>query len=231
MTDTPISERRFTDREVHDILKRAVEEASPRALSKGEGLSLAELKSIGQEVGIDPNRLELAARSVALDGGDRVGGILGGPLVLHAEQRVDGEYEKDDTSEILSRIRKIMGRQGGVDEVHGALEWSSTGEFGARHVSISTKDGVTTIRGSVNLSSLALAMYLPAGVIGTFLSGLGFFVAANNGNPIPMVLSLLLVPAMFAVMRTIFGKLSRSESAKIHRVVSELVPLIEGTED
>ncbi len=55
MTDTPIDERRFTDREVHEILKKAVEKAPSRALATSEGMSLTELKAIGAEVGIDPS--------------------------------------------------------------------------------------------------------------------------------------------------------------------------------
>ena len=62
MADTPIDERKFTDREVREILKKAVERGPSGALAKSEGLSLTELKSIGEEVGIEPARLEDAAR-------------------------------------------------------------------------------------------------------------------------------------------------------------------------
>ena len=47
MPDTPIDERKFTDREVHEILKKAVARAPSQALVQREGLSLAELKAIG----------------------------------------------------------------------------------------------------------------------------------------------------------------------------------------
>ena len=46
MADTPIDERRFTDREVREILKRAVQRGPSGALVKSEGLSLAELEKM-----------------------------------------------------------------------------------------------------------------------------------------------------------------------------------------
>jgi hypothetical protein len=60
----PIDERRFTDRDVREILKRAVQNGPADALASSRAFSLAELKAIGKEVGIDPARLEDAARAV-----------------------------------------------------------------------------------------------------------------------------------------------------------------------
>ena len=48
MSDIPIDERRFTEQEVREILKKTVERAPSRALVKSEGLSLADLKAIAQ---------------------------------------------------------------------------------------------------------------------------------------------------------------------------------------
>jgi hypothetical protein len=94
MADTPIDERKFTDREVREILKKAVERAPSRALVKSEGLSLAELKAIGEEVGIDPARLEDAARAVTGGGAGRANRILGAPTVFNFERKVERELER-----------------------------------------------------------------------------------------------------------------------------------------
>ncbi len=231
MADTPLDERRFTDQEVHEILKKAVEKAPSRALVKSEGLSLAELKAIGGEVGIDPDRLEDAAQAVALGGGKRPMRILGAPTVLNFERKVEGEFDPRDTTEVISRIRRVMGRQGEVNEVYGALEWSDKGESGERSVTISSRDGTTTIRSSANLTQAAVVTFLPAGILGFIMTFAGLARFVKSGSEIALLLALTGLPILYSITRTIFGKFSRSESAKLQQVVDDLARLTEGSED
>ncbi len=230
MADTPLDERRFTDREVHEILKKAVERASSRALVKSEGLSLAELKAIGGEVGIDPARLEDAARAVALGDDNRPIRLLGGPTVLHFERKVEGELDPRDTTEILSRIRRTMGRQGELSEIHGALEWSDKGDAGERYVTLSSRDGTTTIRGSSNLTQAAVVTYLPGGIMGFVATIAGFAKFAKSGSEVALFVGLTVLPLLYPILRTIFKKISGSESAKLQQVVDELARLTDGSE-
>ncbi len=231
MADTPIDERKFTEQEVHEILKKAVEKAPAGALVKSEGLSLAELKAIGGEVGIDPARLEDAARAIALGGGNRPNRILGGPTVLHFERKVEGELDPRDTTEILSRIRRTMGRQGEVNEIHGSLEWSDKSDSGERYVTLSSRDGTTTIRSSANLSQAAVVTYLPAGMLGLIASFAGLAKFAKSGSEVALILGLTVLPILYPILRTIFRKISGSESAKLQQVVDELARLTEGSGD
>ena len=231
MADTPLDERRFTDKEVHQILKKAVEKAPSRALGKSEGLSLAELKAIGGEVGIDPARLEDAARAITLGGGERPNRLLGGHTVLNFERKVEGEFDPRDTTEVISRIRRVMGRQGKVNEVYGSLEWSDKGESGERSVTLSSRDGTTTIRSSANLTQAAVVTFLPAGVVGFVMTFAGLARFLKSGSEVALVLGLTVLPILYQIARAIFGKLSRSESAKLQQVVDELARLTEGSED
>ena len=231
MADTPIDERRFTDKEVHEILKKAVEKAPSRALVKSEGLSLAELKAIGGEVGIDPARLEDAARAITLGVGERPNPLLGGHTVLNFERKVEGEFDPRDTTEIISRIRRIMGRQGEVNEVYGSLEWSDKGESGERYVTLSSRDGTTTIRSSANLTQTAVVTFLPAGIFGFIMTFAGLARFVKSGSEIALILALTGLPILYSITRTIFAKFSRSESAKLQEVVDELARLTEGSGD
>jgi hypothetical protein len=231
MVDTPIDERKFTDREVREILKKAVEKAPSRALAKSEGLSLAELKSIGGEVGIDPARLEDAARSLILGGGNRPNQILGGPTVLNFERKIEGEFDPNDTPEILSVIRRTMGQQGEVDEIHGSLEWSAKGDSGERYVTLSSRDGTTTICSSANLANAAALTYLVPGIMGFITSLAGFIKFVQDGSQVGLILFLAVLPILYPIVRTIFSKISASESAKLQKVVDELARLTEGSGD
>lgn len=226
MADTPLDERKFTDQEVRKILKKAVEKTPSRALAKGEGISLADLRSIGEEVGIDPDRVEDAARAVALGGAQRSFSILGVPRILNFTRKVKGELDPADVPEVLTLIRKTMGQQGEAEEIMGSLEWSSKGEAGERYVTLSSKDGTTSITSSANLTQLAIVSYLPAGIVGAVVSLVGFMTSANAGNPLMMILSLLAIPAVLTVIRILLGKVGVSESAKLQKVVDDLARLV-----
>jgi kanamycin kinase len=156
MAEMPLDERRFTDEEVRKILRTAVERAPSKSLVKREGLSLAELKSIAEKVGIDSDRLEDAARAVALGGSNRPSRFFGGPTILNFERKAEGEFDPDDTPEILSIIRRTMGTQGEVDEIHGSLEWRAKGDSGERYVTLTPRDGTTAINSSANLTNAAV---------------------------------------------------------------------------
>jgi len=225
VSDTPIEERRFTDGEVREILKRAVERTSSRDVAKREGVSLAELQAIGSEVGISPARLAEAARSVVDSGLQRPNPFLGSPTLLSFERRVPRVFDPDDAPQILGAIRRTMGVQGEAAEIRGSLEWSAKGEVGERHVSVSAKDAVTTIRASANLKNVAVATFLPAGMVGVMLSMFGFIVAAEEGSLGGMVLFLMVLPVLYATLRRILRRVTEREAARLERVLDDLESL------
>jgi hypothetical protein len=188
------------------------------------------LKSIGREVGIDPARLEDAARAVALKRGRRPNLLLGAPTVLNLERKVDGAFDPEETPEILSLIRRTMGQQGEVDEIHGSLEWTAKGDAGERYVTLSSRNGATTIRGSANLTNGALLTFLPTGIVGLIASLVGLIKFVEAGSLVGLIVCLAVIPALYIILRTIFGKISESEAARLQQVVEDLARLTEGAE-
>jgi len=65
-----MTDRRFNEEEVAAIFKQATEsqQTPQRQLPSGEGLTLAELQEIGQQVGIAPELVVRAAASLAAAG-------------------------------------------------------------------------------------------------------------------------------------------------------------------
>ena len=83
---------------------------------------------------------------------------------MNLERRVEGELVEEDTPEVLSLIRRTMGQQGEVNEVHGSLEWSAKGEGGERLVTLSSRSDLSRIApGFRDFCDDALAFYVPAG--------------------------------------------------------------------
>ena len=218
--------RRYTEAELRAILAKAVEEGGSEPHEGIDGLSLAEIKEIGAEVGIDADTLERAARLVAPGHAGRWAGFAGAPTAMSVERRVEGELDSVQMTEILSVIRSGMGKPGRVSELKGLLEWRSSGELGHRVITLSSDDGVTTVGGMADLTQAAVITHLPASLIGLMGSAVGFMVAANAGNEIGMVFFVALVPTLLLTLRRLFARLSRSECGKLESVVEELAVLV-----
>jgi hypothetical protein len=227
VTDNPLDDRKFTDGEVREILKRAVESTPSKALRKMDGHSLADLKAIGAEVGIDPIRLEEAARAVALAGTNRSHPIWGAPTTLHFERSVQGEMDPHDAPDALSVIRRITGHHGEVNVIQESLEWSARTDLVNRYVTLSPRNGKTTIRASANLSNAVVIGYLPLGLMGLIVSVASLIEFVQDGGVVPLVVALTVLPILLPTIRALLGKLARSETAKLHGLVDELARLTE----
>lgn len=117
-------------------------------------LSLAEIKAIGAEVGIDPALIERAARLVPRHRTkSAVERLVGGPL----RHRVDAQFPviltQDRATHLLSAVRAETGKQGQGQADAAGMSWHS--EPGATRVSVtahSDHDG-TTVRVGVDRTS------------------------------------------------------------------------------
>ncbi len=151
--------------------------------------------------------------------------IVGAPRTLYFERSVDGALEPGDTPEVLSAIRRIMGHHGDVREIHDSIEWSTSGDAGTRHVTVTSKDGRTTVRTSANLTTLAVVSYVPAGIIGVVASVIGTVGAVESGNLFALLGGLSVLPVIYGVVRGILRRVSRSESAKLQRVIEDVAAM------
>jgi hypothetical protein len=233
MAEPPINERRFTDREVREILKRAAERRPTQGLTVGRGLSLAELQSIGKEVGIDPSQLEEVARSVVLQSELSPHPFLGVPTVVRSMRTVEGQLDPTQTAAVLSTIRNIMGRHGEVSEVGGSLEWRTKGGSVETLVSVSSRGGGTIVEGSANLRQLAVGTFIPGGIVTSVIAlmGIALSIGDTSLSIAGVALSGGFVAAAYAGLRAYVVKAFRSESVKLEAVanaVAELVPTREG---
>jgi hypothetical protein len=232
VAETPIDRRRFTDREVREILKRAVENEPSGALPAGRGFSLAELKAIGKDVGIEPTRLEDAARALVQNPETGFSQLVGIPTVLRHDRTVDGELDSRHNATVFSVIRRVMGHHGEVSEVSGSLEWRTKGGSVERLVTVSSNGGRTTIECSANLRQAAIGAYVSGGGVATTIAFLGVTASVGGSTlSIPgLALSLGLLGTAYVGLRAILRKIGKTESAKLDRVVSELAEVVHRAE-
>lgn len=226
LTRPEMRDPRFSDEESQEILRRAVSIDTPGLAAAGDGLSLGDLREAAEAAGIDPEEVERAALSVLRERDTSASGVLGASRAIHLERTVEGTAVASDFPKYLAAIRRTVRPGGEAKEIGGSLEWSAKSDLAERHVSISTTGGRTTVLASADLSNLAAATFLAPGLIGVVTAIIAFLEAAEAGDPGGVILGLLLVPILYVVLRTVFGKLVAAEHAKLQRAVDELASLI-----
>lgn len=115
MTDSTGTPRRYGEKEIGRILKRATEiqHAEPTAPA-ASGMTLAELEEIAAEAGIDPRYLRKAARE--LDSGLGHAAfwpkVVGDELTLLREAVVAGELPDSCFERVISVIQQVAREHG-----------------------------------------------------------------------------------------------------------------------
>jgi hypothetical protein len=138
--------RRYTDREVALVLRRATEidEAAGPTADPGGGLSLDDLKHIAREVGISPASIERAVAT--LDRSERLASRFGGaPSVRKAAHVVPTALDRDGVAALVSTVDDEADGTGAVTEALGSVRWTARDRFKSTRVSITARDGETAI--------------------------------------------------------------------------------------
>ncbi|MFV1985658.1 MAG: hypothetical protein ACC682_00140 [Gemmatimonadota bacterium] len=217
--------RRFDDREVAEILGKATEPRSSRALSasaSAEGLTLAEVKDIALEAGIDPARIEEAANGLVRPvPTSKLDVFVGAPTTVRFETHVRGDLDDDDRAEMVRLIRATLDRQGVVGGQGGTLEWMDQDGLGGCNVTVSpTGDGARVeVVGRFDVAAGGAAGVTGVtGVVGAVGTAL---VVASTG-PVGWLLIPATLVAMVAVPRLTIGARVRRETRKLAELADRL---------
>lgn len=203
-----MTERRYDEEEVALILHRAVEAAAgDQEGGAGAGLTLAELKEIAAEAGIDTTRVESAATSLEVRR-DRAltPSSMGLPPTVQMERVVPGKLDADLLPQLLDLIRSEFARQGIVEEVLGGFEWRARSVMGGRYVSIRGEGDATRVRVLGNYRDGLLTFAFGPGPILGVLGGLAG-AGLSGGNPLVTIpVGLLAWAAALVPWRVLFGR-------------------------
>jgi hypothetical protein len=218
---TPEGGRRFTDKEVALVLRKASELHDRDGEGGGSGLSLRDLEEIAAEVGISRDAV---GRAVAhLD--SRVGRrnpLAGGPLTHRAIKALPGELDEAGMARLIRHVDSSSDGVGSVTEALGATRWTSTDRFRTLQVSLTPERGQTTVqvveratarlRRLVHLVPASLGAALTAGSIGALNPSSGAVAA--------------LIAAGFAVGGVLgrlgWSWLSKQSEERVERLASHL---------
>ena len=183
-------ERRYREEEVRRIFKLATTDkvADPPGSSTATGLTLAEIQSIGQEVGIAPDRVARAAASLDMQPLPESRKVLGIPVEVGVTAMLPRAPTEDEWQILVAELRGTFRAQGKVTVDPMSRVWRN----GNLHASVEpTGAGYRLRMGTVKgNASVANAMGAIGLVAAGMLSGSHFLY----NDPINLA-----VPAVFGV--------------------------------
>lgn len=208
---TPSLSRRYTEKEVGLILRRATEmqTSEPRATNPS-GFSLADLEEIAHEAGIDVQYLRRAAAELETAGASTLGiRLAGAPVTIRLERTVPGELPEGAFDELIPLIQVATEGQGQASSVGKTLTWSSrtASQTSAQQVLVSSTRGETLIRIEENLGGLAGGLF--GGILGGVGGGVGLGVGGALGGVLGSVafgvgFPILVIGASYVASRGIY---------------------------
>jgi hypothetical protein len=213
--------RRFTDKEVAIVLRKASELEDQEGEGGGSGLSLEELEDIAAEVGISR---EVMGRAVAhLDSrSKRLGPLSGGPLTHRAIQAVPGELDEEARARLIEYVNSTSDTIGATSEALGSTQWTSVDRFRSTQVSITPARGETNVqvveRASTRLRRMA--HLLPASLAAAVTAGSIGVLEPSSGAVAAFIAMGFAVGG--TVGRVAWGWLSAQSADRVERLAGEL---------
>ncbi len=216
----------YTEEEVQELLRQGLalqEDSLSKERKETAGLSLEEIKSIAEEVGIDPSFIGLAAqknhkkKDVEIEKG-----VLGQTKLVTLHREIEGDLSKSKIEEIVDHFRASHGQRGVLERVDDKFEWKSDSsgkpEYYLRGES---HNGITDLK----LEYRPLKGQSVGEIIPTFIPMVfplfAIFAGAPFGVIIPFFLFAAFMTAMgFTATKKQFNKKEKRGMQKVERLLA-----------
>lgn len=222
------SDRRYSEEEFRRILEAATEPregeesgAEPHAepaRGPADGLTLAEIRGIAREVGIDPGAIDRAARNLDREGTIRVASSAHGRFtrLLTAETRVDRVLSEVEMRMLALESERVLERRGKVRASPGGVEWRDREERFS--VQVTRAGDGTHLRVTLVRSAELLKDSVLLGGLG--LAGVGAILSQGIGPGGPLAFAVLVATAAVLWLNSI-GR-AGADRERLEGVIQEL---------
>ncbi len=122
-----MTERRYSEDEVAAIFEQAASEqhTARRQLPPGEGMTLADLQEIGREVGLPPELVAQAARSLEQSGRPVSGKFVGLPISVGRTVELDRRVTDEEWERLVVDLRETFDARGKVRYDGPFRQWTN----------------------------------------------------------------------------------------------------------
>ncbi len=234
MSGNELIPRRYSDKEVSKLLRRATEiqRAEPTATNP-EGLTISELEDVAKEAGIDPLYLRRAAAELEVGGGSEIWAKLAGaPAGFVLERVIPGEVPESMFEELVPIMQTATIGQGTASAVGKTLTWTSRSDSNSssQQILVAYRDGETTVRIEERMTGFA------GGLFGGLLGGVGGGVGLGAGGALAGVLGSValafVIPVVafggaYAMARTIWVAEVKKRRRRMQDLLDRLAERIE----
>jgi hypothetical protein len=159
----------YTDAEFAVILRKAAELApssAPRS-SSPSGLTLAEMKAVASEAGIDPALVERAAQLLSEDSSKTFyERLIGGPARHCSEMRLPVTLDEAQAAQLLASVQILAGQPGSGHSSSAGMVWHAQTEMETLRITAQPVQGGTTVAVHVDRTGI-LAFTHAASLIGS----------------------------------------------------------------
>jgi hypothetical protein len=211
-------ERRYSEEQVSEIIRRAAEISSTgidSALSRGSGVTESELKRIASEIGLDAEAVDAAMRETGAVVSNDTGGDLSWDRSY--ERRIDGEVSAEQAhATLVEHFVPEWDPFRGTTKIGSLVTYKSSVGINTCHVSIARKSGRTILKVTSNAWVSMMATFLPA----TLLSVLACILILSSSkllnDKLEILVPLLAVLWITSVVANM--KLVKFSNKKVERL-------------
>jgi hypothetical protein len=224
-TTIPNDDRRYSETEFALILRKAIElqehPAGAGLTDPADGLTLAEIKAVAGEVGLDPGLIDRVAAILPTATGGRAARFFGGTDKYRMEYTAPGILSREDFGQVIDALRQATGNTGKISEVLGALEWETVGETSPIHITVSSREEQTTVKVMGDRGPTGAVIFGVIGIVGGFLS-MGIAGAIIQPETLPGIVGLVsaCLGGGFLTARTIWTTTGKGYRAKLRRLMA-----------
>ena len=209
------------DREADQARIAALEQELAEARAKVEVLE-----------GRQSQALVLATKGALVRGGndEAVAKWFGAPGSLQFARRFDGAFPAERFEELIERIREITRDPGRTELLKSSLTWFASREKStgpSRVVTVTVRDGVTTLTVTDRLTNLAGAIY---GGVGGGVGGGGLSLPILASTAVPFLAPVFILGWLggaFLGARSIYKRAARRRAVALQQLFDTLVADIE----
>src|SRR5215510_10440606 len=120
-------ERRYTDTEIAAIFRAAADGPQPpaREVPRDEGLTLADLQTIGREVGIAPDAVAQAAHALDVRVGAQSRTFLGLPIGVSRTVNLNRRLTDEEWERLVVQLRDVFNARGRTRADGSLRQWTN----------------------------------------------------------------------------------------------------------
>ena len=190
-----MAERRYDDKEIAAIFRAAADnpERPQREVPREEGLTLAELQTIGREVGIAPDAVVQAAHALDVRRGGQSRSFLGLPIGVSRTLYLNRRLSDSDWERLVVLLREVFNARGATRTDGSLKQWTNgnlqvllepteTGHrlrFGTLHGGASAMIGAGLF--TIGVAGVVTIVTAISGHVGDATAGIAFMALAGAG--------------------------------------------------